>query len=162
MGVTLTWQEEFSLVLAELLDENLILLKERCDSKEELLEAMVNRLVQTGRVNDKEELLRIVLEREKIASTGFGRGVAMPHGRTEVVDRVVIVFARIDQGVDFGALDGKPVYLIFLLVTPERDTASYLMALAELSRLLKKDSFREKLLHCQTAAEVIQAFREEN
>jgi len=162
VGVTLTWQEEFSLVLAELLDENLILLKERCDSKEELLEAMVNRLVQTGRVNDKEELLRIVLEREKIASTGFGRGVAMPHGRTEVVDRVVIVFARIDQGVDFGALDGKPVYLIFLLVTPERDTASYLMALAELSRLLKKDSFREKLLHCQTAAEVIQAFREEN
>jgi len=162
VGVTLIWQEEFSLVLAELLDENLILLKERCDSKEELLEAMVNRLVQTGRVNDKEELLRIVLEREKIASTGFGRGVAMPHGRTEVVDRVVIVFARIDQGVDFGALDGKPVYLIFLLVTPERDTASYLMALAELSRLLKKDSFREKLLHCQTAGEVIQTFREEN
>ena len=150
------------MTLAELLDESLILLKERCSSKEELLEAMVDKLVQTGNVNNKKELLKIIMEREKVASTGFGRGVAIPHGISEAGSRVVIVFARVDRGVDFGALDGKPVHLVFLLVTPEKDITSYLTALAQLSRVLRKESFRKRLLHCQTAAEIVQAFREKN
>lgn len=150
------------MTLAELLDESLILLNEKYGSKEELLEAMVDKLVQTGKVNNKRELLKVIMEREKAASTGFGRGVAIPHGTSKVGDRVVTVFARVDRGVDFGALDGKPVHLVFLLVTPEKDTRSYLTVLAQLSRVLRKESFRKRLLHCQTAAEIIQTFREEN
>jgi fructose-specific phosphotransferase system IIA component len=150
------------LVLAELLDESLILLKQRCGSKEELLEAMVDKVVQTGNVNNKRELLKIIMEREKAASTGFGRGVAIPHGTNKVGDRVITVFARVDHGVDFGALDGKPVHLVFLLVTPEKDITSYLTVLAQLSRVLRKESFRKRLLQCQTAAEIVQAFREKN
>lgn len=150
------------MALAELLDENLILLKERHRSKEELLEVMVDKLVQTGKVNNKKELLKIIMQREKAASTGFGRGVAIPHGTSKVGDRVIAVFARVDCGVDFGALDGNPVHLVFLLITPEKDTRSYLTVLAQLSGVLRKESFRNRLLHCQTAAEIIQTFREEN
>ncbi|HID95118.1 MAG TPA: PTS sugar transporter subunit IIA [Candidatus Latescibacteria bacterium] len=147
--------------LSDLMKEELILLKERDGSKLEVIAALVDLLVKAGKVRNSDELLSTIWDRERHCSTGIGRGVAIPHGRTNAVRDIIIAFAKIGEGIDFQALDGKPVHLVFLLVTPEKDAGRYLQALSRLSRLLKKNNFRQRLLQAQEPSEVIRIFREE-
>jgi len=90
-------------------------------------------------------ILELVLDRERLGSTGVGDGVAIPHARIEGMDRVFGVFAKLRNAVDFDSIDGRPVDLVFMLLAPEHSSAEHLKALARVSRLLRRDDLRERL-----------------
>ena len=83
----------------------------------------------------------MLLEREKLGSTGIGYGVAIPHGKMKDLKKILVSFARSKRGVDFQATDEKPVHLFFLIVAPENSTASHLKVLSDISRILKESAF---------------------
>ena len=93
----------------------------------------------------------MLVEREKLGSTGIGNGIAIPHGKLDGLENICLVFGRSVAGIEFDSLDGKPVNLIFLLVAPANSAGVHLKALARLSRLLKEKSFRDSLLAADDA-----------
>jgi len=111
---------------------------------------------------DHWKLVGALQDRERLNSTALGEGVAIPHGRLPGVKRVVAAFGRSPQGVDFNSLDGKPTHLFFLLVAPEDSAGAHLKALARISRLLKDDSFRSRLMQADDAASLYRIIREED
>ena len=111
---------------------------------------------------DHDRLVQALEDREKLNSTALGEGVAIPHGKLPGLKRVVAAFGRSPGGVDFSSLDGKPTHLFFLLVAPEDSAGAHLKALARISRLLKDESFRQRLLRAPTAADVYRTIREED
>jgi PTS system nitrogen regulatory IIA component len=130
--------------------------------KNAALEEMADGLVSYHRDLDKQKVLAVLLEREKISTTAIGEGVAIPHGKLPGVERVLGAFARSPQGVDFASLDGEPTHLFFVLVAPENAAADHLKALARISRLLKDGSFRRRLMEGQTSRELFQIIAEED
>lgn len=130
--------------------------------KNAALEEMTEGLVSYHRHLDKQKVLTVLLEREKISTTAIGEGVAIPHGKLPGVERVLGAFARSPQGVDFASLDGGPTHLFFVLVAPENAAADHLKALARISRLLKDGSFRRRLMEGQTSRELFQIIAEED
>ena len=111
---------------------------------------------------DHWRLVGALQDRERLNSTALGEGVAIPHGRLPGVKRVVAAFGRSPQGVDFNSLDGKPTHLFFLLVAPEDSAGAHLKALARISRLLKDESFRARLMQAEDAATLYRIIREED
>jgi len=118
--------------------------------KKEVLEELCGALVRTDPSLDLQRMVSILLDRESLGSTGVGEGVAIPHGKMDGVDRLIACFGRSSQGVDFEAVDRKPVHLFFLLFAPENSAGIHLKALAKISRLLKRPSIREELLASRT------------
>jgi len=111
---------------------------------------------------DRARLVQALEDRERLNSTALGEGVAIPHGKLPGVKRVVAAFGRSPGGVDFSSLDGKPTHLFFLLVAPEDSAGAHLKALARISRLLKDESFRRRLMEAPTAEALFHAIREED
>jgi PTS system nitrogen regulatory IIA component len=111
---------------------------------------------------DQTRLVQALDERERLNSTALGDGVAIPHGKLPGLRRVFAAFGRSAAGVDFQSLDGKPTYLFFLLVAPEESAGAHLKALARVSRLVKDDGFRARLLHAPDAAALYEAIRQED
>ena len=111
---------------------------------------------------DKKKVLDVLLERERISTTAIGEGVAIPHGKLAGVERVLGVFARSVEGVDFASLDGAPTHLFFVLIAPENAAADHLKALARISRLLKDESFRRRLMQGQSNQELYANIAEED
>ena len=103
---------------------------------------------------ERQKVLDVLLERERISTTAIGEGVAIPHGKLPGVERVLGVFARSLRGVDFASLDGGLTHLFFVLIAPENAAADHLKALARISRLLKDESFRRRLMAGQTSDEL--------
>jgi PTS system nitrogen regulatory IIA component len=103
---------------------------------------------------ERQKVLDVLLERERISTTAIGEGVAIPHGKLPGVERVLGVFARSPHGVDFASLDGGLTHLFFVLIAPENAAADHLKALARISRLLKDESFRRRLMAGQTSEEL--------
>lgn len=112
-------------------------------------------LIDKNIVTNPDEFFSAILRRENLESTGIGQGVAIPHARTTAVKNIVIVFGRSTTGVDFSSLDGLPSYLIFLIAAPEDKKTEYIMTLARLSKLLRKNDARKTLMDAQTPEEVI-------
>ncbi len=106
-------------------------------------------------------LLQLLLERESLGSTGIGDGIAIPHCKSPVLNNPVLLFGRSESGVDFHAIDYKPVRLFFLLIAPEGAVGVHLKLLARISRLLKKPMVREQLMEAATAEEIAAIFREQ-
>jgi mannitol/fructose-specific phosphotransferase system IIA component (Ntr-type) len=103
----------------------------------------------------KEDLLRLLIDRERLGSTGIGEGVAIPHCKSPALNTPVILFARSDSGIDFRAVDDRLVRLFFLLVTPEGETAVHLKLLARISRILKVPRLRDRLLAATGEDEIV-------
>jgi len=119
--------------------------------KRDVLEEMVQGVMgRNGRI-DSEGIVRVLLEREKLGSTGIGDGIAIPHGKLPGIDEILVGFGRSRAGVDFNALDGRPVHLFFLLIAPDTSSAQYLKALAKLSRMLKDPKMRADLSEAASA-----------
>lgn len=129
--------------------------------KNAALEEMAGYLGSTHRL-DKDKVLKVLLERERISTTAIGEGVAIPHGKLNGVERVVGVFARSPEGIDFASLDGGPTHLFFVLVAPENAAADHLKALARISRLLKDEAFRRRLMAGQSSQELYTTILEED
>ncbi len=130
--------------------------------KNAALEEMAEGLVSYHRQLDKQKVLAVLLDREKISTTAIGEGVAIPHGKLPGVDRVIGMFARSPEGVDFASLDGGPTHLFFVLIAPENAAADHLKALARISRLLKDEAFRSRLMEGQTGQELFNIIAEED
>jgi PTS system nitrogen regulatory IIA component len=111
---------------------------------------------------ERQKVLDVLLERERISTTAIGEGVAIPHGKLPGVDRVLGVFARSPRGVDFASLDGGLTHLFFVLIAPENAAADHLKALARISRLLKDESFRRRLMAGQTSDELFAIIAQED
>jgi nitrogen PTS system EIIA component len=130
--------------------------------KNAALQEMAEGLVSYHRQLDKQKVLAVLLDREKISTTAIGEGVAIPHGKLPGVDRVMGMFARSPEGVDFASLDGEPTHLFFVLIAPENAAADHLKALARISRLLKDEAFRRRLMEGQTGQELFNIIAEED
>ncbi len=111
---------------------------------------------------DKSQVLAVLQERERISSTAIGDGVAIPHGKLPGIDRIYGVFARSPAGVDFNSLDGGPTHLFFVLIAPENAATDHLKALARISRLLKDEAFRRRLLSGGSDQELFQLISDED
>jgi PTS system nitrogen regulatory IIA component len=101
-----------------------------------------------------EAMVEVLLDREKLGSTGIGDGIAIPHGKLKGLDNLVIAFGRSREGIDFDSIDGKPVHIFFLLMAPESSTGQHLKALAKISRMLKDQEFRSSLMSAKNTEEL--------
>ncbi|MBN1841150.1 MAG: PTS sugar transporter subunit IIA [Deltaproteobacteria bacterium] len=110
----------------------------------------------------QEELLRVLLERERLGSTGIGGGIAIPHGKLKPLQSMLMGFGRSRKGVDFDAMDGKPTHLFFLLLAPEDSTGGHLKMLARISRLLKNMVFKERLMNAADWRELYMVIEKED
>ncbi|MCB2226383.1 MAG: PTS sugar transporter subunit IIA [Desulfarculaceae bacterium] len=99
-------------------------------------------------------LMEVLVEREKLGSTGIGDGIAIPHGKMVGLNELMLTFGRSRAGVDFDSLDGKPAHLFFLVVAPDNSAGTHLKALARISRLLKSNAVRQELLEAGDAREI--------
>ncbi len=131
------------------------------ETKEQIIEELVDALEIGDAITDRDKVLQAVLEREKIMSTGIGDGIAIPHGKSDAATRLVAALGTQKRGVDFEALDGEPAFVFFLLVSPANVSGPHIKALARISRLLKNDDFKKKLIDASTAEEIISAIAEE-
>jgi nitrogen PTS system EIIA component len=105
---------------------------------------------------DPEAMLHVLLERERLGSTGIGDGIAIPHGKLPGLDEMLLSFGRSTEGIAFEAMDGKPVHLFFLLMAPENSAGQHLKALAKISRMLKDPTFRRNLLEAKMHDDLFQ------
>lgn len=121
----------------------------RASSKKQALSELSRRAAEITGIPDR-TIFDVLLEREKLGSTGVGRGVAIPHGRLQPLDRVFGVFARLERPIDFDAVDDQPVDLIFLLLAPANAGADHLKALAKVSRLMRDQGLCAKLRGCES------------
>jgi fructose-specific phosphotransferase system IIA component len=132
--------------------------------KKETLKELIDKLVVAKRIkeNAKEKILQALLDREKLGSTGIGQGVAIPHAKTDKVTEIVCAFATSRKGIEFDALDGEKVYIIFLLIAPQDSAGMHLKVLAKISRLLKDKFFRQALREAKAPSEVVKIIKEED
>ncbi len=126
----------------------------KADTKEGILEEMVDRLVAAGKVADREAVLKAVLEREDKMSTGMQNGVAIPHGKTDAVKSLVAAVGVQKAGVNFDSMDGSPCTIFIMTLSPVKRAGPHMQFLAEVSRLISQPAEREKLLAARTHAEI--------
>jgi PTS system nitrogen regulatory IIA component len=125
-----------------------------------VLRELVRVLAQAEKEVDEQRMLEILLERESLGSTGIGEGVAIPHGKSKDVKKLLASFGRSLPGIDFQSMDGKPAHLFFLLVAPENSAGIHLKALARISRLMKDQIFRKRLMEADSSEEIYSLFSE--
>lgn len=148
--------------VVEFLNEKAVIASIKSSTKEGVIRELVDALAKAEGLRNKEELVRVLLNRENLGSTGIGQGVGIPHAKTNVVKKLVAAFGLCSQGVNFDALDGEPVYIFFLLVAPEDSAGPHLKALARISRLLKDKFFRESLKSLTDEKAILKLIREED
>ena len=149
------------LKLIDLLPEKVIAPDLHAENKTDVLREMVGLLYQAGRIDDQEKVLEVLLDRERLGSTGVGYGVAIPHGKYNNIENLIAAFGRSKKGIDFDAVDNKPVHIFFLFLAPENAANLHLRDLARSCRLLKRDTFRESLMHAETAGEIVKIIARE-
>ncbi len=142
-----------------LLSPECISLELRERRKKRVITELTNLLQSAGKVENSKALACKILEREAMASTGIGHGIAIPHCLTNLVNDTVMAFGRSTTGIPFDSADNRPAQLIFLLAGPQTATSEHLKLLSKLSRLLTEKQFRTQLFEAATAEEVIELFR---
>jgi mannitol/fructose-specific phosphotransferase system IIA component (Ntr-type) len=147
-------------LLTELLAVERIKIPLQAQTKDELLRELVDVCANAHGIEDRADMLRAVREREAVLSTGIGHGVAIPHGKTATVGGLRMAAGRSAEPIDFDALDGEPVRLFFLLVGPESAAGPHIKALSRISRLVRRDDVRERLVSATSAEEFLQALQE--
>jgi nitrogen PTS system EIIA component len=140
--------------IAEALQESCVITDIRGRTKREVISELVNSLKEAGLIGDTKEAAGVIEEREKLGSTGIGDGVAIPHGKMKGLQRIFCVFGRSTEGVDFDAVDGKPVHIFFLLLAPEDSAGLHLKMLSRISKILRDPTFRKRLTEFGDTAEV--------
>ena len=145
----------------ELLDEKFILTDFKSDDKESVINELIDLYKGNDKVNDIEKVRTAILDREKIMSTGVGKGFAIPHGKTNAVNDVIAAFGKTTRDIDYNALDGNPVHLVFLLVGRDDMVSKHIKLLSRISRLMNKDELRERLVDSNSKEEIINIFKEE-
>jgi PTS system nitrogen regulatory IIA component len=148
--------------ISDFLDVQSVIPELESRDKTAAIEEMAASLASRHPELEKQKVLDVLRERERISTTAIGEGVAIPHGKLAGVDRVVGVFARSAEGVDFQSLDGEKTYLFFALIAPENAAADHLKALARISRVLRDEGFRRRLMAGKSAQELYSMIAEED
>ena len=150
------------MALSDYLREDLIFLDLHPKDMEECLASMVELAAARGAITDRVDALTRLIERERTMSTGLGGGVAVPHAKTDKLRNLVVALGRVSDGVDFKAIDGKPVFLIFMLLGPPDSTRQHVDLLARIAYLVKAPGVIELLRGAATAGEVLETLRNES
>ena len=129
--------------------------------KKGVIEELVSPVIRIANVN-QEDLVRVLMDRERLGSTGIGGGIGIPHGKLRGLESLILSFGLSRKGVDFESMDGRPTHIFFLLITPENSTGLHLKLLARISKILKNDLFRTKLLKAADRDEIFNAIKEED
>jgi PTS system nitrogen regulatory IIA component len=148
--------------VADILTQELVIPQLRSSTKTDVLHELAYHLAAHHPEVQAEQLVTVLLDRERLGTTAIGEGIAIPHGKLPRLTGVVAAFGRSQEGIDCHSLDGALTKLFFLLVAPEDSTGVHLKALARVSRLLKDKAFRERLLRTTSQAELYRIICEED
>ena len=147
--------------ICEILTEKIIDVKLIAKDKNEAIGKMIDLANKSGKIIDIEKARECVFEREKLVSTGVGKGFAIPHGKTDEIKDIVAAFGIMAEPIDFDSIDSKKVSFIFLIIGKDSLLNAHIKLLSRISRLMNKDEFRAKLLKVKNDAEVLELFKEE-
>jgi mannitol/fructose-specific phosphotransferase system IIA component (Ntr-type) len=147
-------------LLSELLSSSLVKVPLDATTKDEILAELVEVLARERCIRDSGEVLRVIREREAVLSTGIGNGVAIPHGKSMAAPQLSIAAGVAREPVEYDALDGEPVRLVFLLVGPEAAAGAHIKALSRISRLVRQPELRARLLESPDSDSFLRAVRE--
>ena len=145
--------------LSDLMDHRMFEMDLAAEAPEETLRILVDRMADAGRLKDREDALRRLVERENVMSTGIGGGIAIPHARTPDVAETMVSVGRSRVGVPFNAVDGAPVNVVFLILGPPEASAEHVKVLARIARLVKKPEFLEQALQADTPDDLLATVR---
>jgi nitrogen PTS system EIIA component len=148
--------------IVDLIQRDMIVPALVATDKRGILEELAKHVASRVTKIDGVQLARVLIDREALASTAIGEGVAIPHGKLPAVTEITACLGRVVAGVDFDSMDGQPTYLFFVLVAPETSTGAHLKALARISRVFKDAEFRRRLLAAPDAAAMYQVVAEED
>ncbi|MFH1701650.1 MAG: PTS sugar transporter subunit IIA [Candidatus Zixiibacteriota bacterium] len=141
--------------LSKFCDENLITFDLKASDKNSVIEELVDVAAGSSLVKDRDQLLADIYHREQMVTTGIGYGVAFPHAKTKATKGIVITFGRHNEGIDFEAMDKKPVHVFFLIAAPEDAIGAHLNVMARLSFIMKSEDNRQKLMNVNSPGELL-------
>ena len=147
--------------ILDVLQKEAIISDLKSQDKKGILEELVAPIARITGVNHK-DLVRVLMDREQLGSTGIGGGIGIPHGKLKQLESLALGFGLSRKGVDFESMDNQPTHIFFLLVTPENSTGLHLKMLARISKILKHDPFKEKLLKAANSDEIFSIIKEED
>lgn len=142
--------------LSEILAIENIIPELKAKDKNSVLGELADAIANYDTDIDKKTLLKVLIEREHLGSTGIGDGVAIPHGKLTSVSRPIVSFGRSRNGLDFDSMDGQPAYLFFLLLAPENSSGVHLQVLTKIAKILKSSVFRKELMEGKSREEIYQ------
>ena len=148
--------------IMDFLAADAIIVDLKASDKKGAITELVNALADAKKIKKPEEVTAVIMEREKLGSTGIGQGVAIPHGKTDIVPQQIGALGISQKGIEFNSLDGEPVNLVFLLCGPVDIAGQHLKALARISRLFKDKFFRSALRNAKNADEIVQIISKED
>ena len=148
----------------DFLDEKAVSAELKSKDKKAVIQEMTELLIKSGALKSKvkDDIVKVLLNREALGSTGIGQGVAIPHGKCEFVKELVGAFAVSKEGINFDSLDGEPAYIFFLLLAPVESSGPHLKALARISKLLKDKYFRDSLKNAGNEKTLLKIIKEED
>lgn len=147
--------------IADVLQKEAVLTDLKSRDKKGVIEEMVIPAARIAGMKTR-ELVRVLMDRERLGSTGIGGGIGIPHGKLKGIDSLILGFGLSRKGVDFESIDGRPTHIFFMLITPENSIDIHLRMLAQISRILKNEVFRKRLMNASDADEILAIIREED
>lgn len=147
--------------ISDILSADVIAVNMDVADKEDAINKIIGLSAKSNKILDIDKVTQTINEREKLVSTGVGKGFAIPHGKTDAISDVAAAFIITKNPIDFDSIDGEPVRFIFLLVGKENLLNTHIKLLSRISRLMNKDEFREALLDAKTSDEVLKIFQDE-
>lgn len=147
--------------ILDVLHKETIVADLKAGDKKGILEELVTPVARIANL-DRQDLIRVLIDRERLGSTGIGGGIGIPHGKLKNLDGLCLGFGLSRTGVNFESIDGRPTHIFFLLITPENSTGLHLKVLAKISRMLKNDDFKERLMNAADSDEIYAVIKEED
>lgn len=147
--------------ICEVLQPETILADMKALDKKDVLEELVDSVASVADI-DRKELVRVLMDRERLGSTGIGGGIAIPHGKLKNLQSLILGLGLSRRGVNFDSIDNRPAHIFFLLITPEDSTSLHLKILARISKMLKDDVFKEKLMNANNTNEIFNILKDED
>lgn len=147
--------------ILDILKKEAIIVNLKAKNKKEVIEELVTPVALIADIK-RDDIIRVLLERERLGSTGIGGGIGIPHGKMKNIDSLVLGFGLSKKGIGFESIDNRLTYIFFLLITPENSTGLHLKVLARISRILKNDVLKERLMGASDIDEVYNIIKEED
>ena len=147
--------------ITSILTEDLIKVNIPGGTKDDVINAIIDLAAKSDKIKDIDKVREAIFEREKIMSTGVGKGFAIPHGKTDAVTDIVAAFGITQQPIDYQSLDHEPVRLLFLLIGKDSLVGAHIKLLSRISRLMNKEELRKRLLDAQSETDILAILKEE-